>query len=158
MPRIGEHRAHPGHHVEPRVVRQSDHPIDGRSGIPHPVERRHGFSLAPREELGVLLLDVRRVGEHHRGEIARGGSAIDRIRVAVRGQERQPAGVVDVGVREHVAVDPAARALEIVTGPGARRYLDDRACALGALTMTSQLVTGDLAGGSSELDFHEDQE
>ena len=45
-----------------------------------------------------------------------------------------------------VAVDPGHRVLEIVTGPDARRYLDDRSCALGALTMTTQLVTGDLAG------------
>lgn len=46
-----------------------------------------------------------------------------------------------------VAVDPGGRTLEIVTGPEAKRYLDDRACALAALTMTSQLVTGDLAAG-----------
>ena len=46
-----------------------------------------------------------------------------------------------------VAVDPGSRAVEIVTGPEARRYLDDRAAALGALTMQSQLVTGDLAAG-----------
>ena len=44
-----------------------------------------------------------------------------------------------------VAVDPGGRTVEIVTGPEARRYLDDRAAALGALTMQGQLVTGDLA-------------
>jgi hypothetical protein len=46
-----------------------------------------------------------------------------------------------------VAVDPAGRTLEIVTGKRAARAVDDHACALGALTMTSAFATGDLAGG-----------
>ncbi len=46
-----------------------------------------------------------------------------------------------------VFVDPAAHALEIVTGENARRYVDDRACALAAAAMTSAFVAGDLAGG-----------
>jgi hypothetical protein len=46
-----------------------------------------------------------------------------------------------------VLVDPANRALEIVTGSEARRWLDDRSCALASLTMTSSFGAGDLAGG-----------
>lgn len=46
-----------------------------------------------------------------------------------------------------LAVDPGGRRLEVVTGPGARRYLDDATCALAALTMTSQFTLGDLSGG-----------
>lgn len=46
-----------------------------------------------------------------------------------------------------VAVDPVARRLEIVTGREARRRLDDRTCALAAMTMTSAFSAGDLAGG-----------
>lgn len=46
-----------------------------------------------------------------------------------------------------VAVDPGAKRLEIVTGPGARRRVDDQAAALAALTMTSSFGGGDLAGG-----------
>jgi len=46
-----------------------------------------------------------------------------------------------------IAVDPGLRQLEIVTGPQARRYLDDRGAALGAFSMTSSFGTGDLAGG-----------
>lgn len=46
-----------------------------------------------------------------------------------------------------VLVDPAARRLEIVTGPDAARALDDRATALGAMSMTSSFAVGDLAGG-----------
>ena len=46
-----------------------------------------------------------------------------------------------------IAVDPGARALEIVTGVLAKRLLDDYACGLGALAMTTQFAAGDLAGG-----------
>lgn len=46
-----------------------------------------------------------------------------------------------------VAVDPVARQLEIVTGRLARIPLDDRACGLGALSMTSSFTTGDTIGG-----------
>ena len=46
-----------------------------------------------------------------------------------------------------LAVDPAQRGLEIVTGSDARRALDDRSCALAALTMTSCFSGGDLVGG-----------
>jgi uncharacterized membrane protein YgcG len=46
-----------------------------------------------------------------------------------------------------VVVDPAHRRLEILTGSVAARYLDDRATALGAMSMTSSFAAGDLAGG-----------
>ena len=46
-----------------------------------------------------------------------------------------------------VAVDPVGRQLEIVTGRLARIPLDDRACGLAALSMTSSFTTGDVIGG-----------
>ena len=46
-----------------------------------------------------------------------------------------------------VFVDPASRSLEIVTGSRARRWVDDRACALAAMTMTTAFAAGNLAGG-----------
>jgi hypothetical protein len=46
-----------------------------------------------------------------------------------------------------VAVDPANRRLEIVTGSEAGHRLDDRACGLAAVSMTSTFAAGDLAGG-----------
>jgi uncharacterized membrane protein YgcG len=49
-----------------------------------------------------------------------------------------------------VFVDPAARQLEIVTGSRARRWLDDRACALAAMSMTSAFAAGNLAGGIAQ--------
>ncbi|WP_130492939.1 DUF5130 family protein [Motilibacter rhizosphaerae] len=46
-----------------------------------------------------------------------------------------------------VAVDPAARRLELVTGARAARRLDERSATLAALAMTSSFGSGDLAGG-----------
>ena len=46
-----------------------------------------------------------------------------------------------------VAVDPTARALEIVTGRQAASVLSDRTCALVSLAMTSSFAAGDLVGG-----------
>jgi hypothetical protein len=45
-----------------------------------------------------------------------------------------------------VLLDPAGRQLEIVTGRLARVALDDRACGLAALSMTSSLTTEDIMG------------
>ncbi len=46
-----------------------------------------------------------------------------------------------------VAVDPAARSIEIVTGTHAARALDDRSCELAVLAMKSSFEAGDLVGG-----------
>lgn len=46
-----------------------------------------------------------------------------------------------------VAVDPARRLLEIVTGSDAHELLDDQSCRLAAMSMTSSFQAGDLVGG-----------
>lgn len=46
-----------------------------------------------------------------------------------------------------IMVDPAARALEIVTGAVVRRDLSDDAVRLGAIAMQSAFAEGDLVGG-----------
>lgn len=46
-----------------------------------------------------------------------------------------------------LAVDPAAHRLEIVTGSGARKRLDDRSCALAAASMAGTFAVRDLDGG-----------
>jgi hypothetical protein len=72
---------------------------------------------------------------------------------ALEGDPRERAEVLLAGVGADaprtvlIAVDPGARALEIVTGVLAKRLLDDYACGLGALAMTTQFAAGDLAGG-----------
>lgn len=44
-------------------------------------------------------------------------------------------------------VDPAGRALEVVTGENARRRLPDSACRLTAMSMATAFSVGDLVGG-----------
>ncbi len=46
-----------------------------------------------------------------------------------------------------VLVAPGERQLEIVTGARSRRRLDDRSCALAALSMTTSFSGGDIVGG-----------
>ena len=53
----------------------------------------------------------------------------------------------DPDVRVLVAVDPAGRRLEIVTGAEVARRLDNRSCGLAAATMSSAFGGGDLVGG-----------
>lgn len=57
------------------------------------------------------------------------------------------AGLADNEHAVLIFVDPAARALEIVTGGEARRRVDERAATLATLAMTSKFSVGDLAGG-----------
>ena len=46
-----------------------------------------------------------------------------------------------------VAIDPAARRLEVVTGEKAAYQLSDHGASLGALAMTTSFLAGDLSGG-----------
>lgn len=61
--------------------------------------------------------------------------------------ERQHASLPEPEQTVLVAVDPAARSLEIVTGEVAQRVLSNEDCRLAALAMTSSFAEGDLAGG-----------
>ena len=64
-----------------------------------------------------------------------------------RQAERLHARLEDASGAVLVAVDPSTRHLEIVTGSYLGHRLDERTCALAALTMTSAFAGGDLAGG-----------
>jgi hypothetical protein len=46
-----------------------------------------------------------------------------------------------------VAVSPRQQRLEIVTGASSLRRVDDRICALAAMSMRSNFMGGDIAGG-----------
>ena len=46
-----------------------------------------------------------------------------------------------------LVVAPGQRKVEIVTGPGVRRRVPDRVCALAVLSMTTAFTGGDLTGG-----------
>jgi uncharacterized membrane protein YgcG len=56
-----------------------------------------------------------------------------------------------LGSRAHTAVlivvAPGQRRAEVVTGPGVRRRVPDRVCALAVLSMTTAFGGGDLSGG-----------
>ena len=67
----------------------------------------------------------------------------------VRAQARTMLAATGAGAPSTVlvAVDPAARRLEVVTGAHAARQLSDHGASLGAMAMTSSFLTGDLSGG-----------
>jgi uncharacterized membrane protein YgcG len=49
-----------------------------------------------------------------------------------------------------VLIDPVARRLEIVTGAGVRRTLEDSEVALAALAMQTSFAAGDFVGGITQ--------
>lgn len=59
---------------------------------------------------------------------------------AALGEQRSHAAVLIVAA-------PGQRRVEVVTGPGVRRRVPDRVCALAVLAMTSAFAGGDLGGG-----------
>ena len=59
------------------------------------------------EELVVFLLDVGRVRQHHRAEVPTGGGGVHRPVKPFPHEKRQSAAVIDVGMAQHHAVDPA---------------------------------------------------
>ena len=100
-----------------------------------------GFSAEQRLQLG-RAVEAAEAGSGLRfavyvGELDGGRSAA----------QAQHAATADPARTVLVAVDPSSRGLEIVTGPDAASQLDDRTCALAALTMTSSFAAGDLLGG-----------
>ena len=63
---------------------------------------------------------------------------------------RLHAALPEAGRTVLVAVDPTDRQVEILTGSEVRMRLDDRSCALAAMSMTSAFQVGDLAGGIAD--------
>lgn len=61
--------------------------------------------------------------------------------------ERLHAGLPDPDRSVLVMCDPALQALEIVTGAGTRRVLDDFDCRLAAASMQTSFAAGDIVGG-----------
>ena len=140
------------------AIRQSDHQVLHGHRVLQGVER---LALRPRapmllQELGVLLLDVRGIGQHHGAEVARRGSGEDRAVEALAHQEGKPAGVVDVRVAQHHGVD----------SPGIHRQVHVLGARFGASPLEEAGVeqhprpggleqvhrAGDLAGGAVECE------
>ena len=158
MPGISEGRTNAGDDVEWRIVGQADHALCRRHGVTHRVERFSDFLASTCQELGVLLLDVCRVGQHHGAEVAGGGGAIDRAGVAVASEQRKPAGVIDVCVREHDGVDLLDwnRELEILLTGLIAPALKHAAVEQDRLPVDAENVTGagHLASSTGEFDLH----
>jgi hypothetical protein len=57
------------------------------------------------KKLGILLLDVRRVGQHHGTEVPRCRGAPDRALVSMPNEKRETTSMIDVRVREHDGID-----------------------------------------------------
>ena len=77
-------------------------------GIELGVERQRGRVLrvaATVRQTGVLFLNVRRVGQDERAQVARPGGAEDAAAKSAGDQPRQVAAMVEVRVREHDGVD-----------------------------------------------------
>lgn len=108
-----------------------------RDGLtPRQQERiEHAVSLCRSENgLDVSVL----VGDLDLPELSQFRSAAERLHAALG--ERAASAVL-------LVVAPGQRRVEIVTGPGVRRRVPDRVCALTVLSMTSAFAGGDLATG-----------
>lgn len=57
------------------------------------------------------------------------------------------AGMQDPNSAVLIAVDPARRTMDVVTGGRIKRNLDDRACEFALLSLRSSLQVDDLVGG-----------
>ncbi len=141
------------------AIRQADHQVLHGHRVLQGVE---WLALRPRppallQKLGVLLLDVCGVGQHHGAEVARGGSGEDRAVESLAHQEGETAGVIDVCVAQYHGVD----------APGIHRQVGVLDPGFGAAPLEQPGVeqdprpggleqvhrAGDLAGGAVEGEF-----
>lgn len=109
----------------------------GHDGLtPRQQERiEHAVSLCRTENgLDVSVL----VGDLDLADLSQFRSAAQRLHAALG--ERAAGAVL-------LVVAPGQRRVEVVTGPGVRRRVPDRVCALTILAMTSAFAGGDLTGG-----------
>jgi len=122
------------------------------------IERLDCFSPPPGKELGILLLNVCRIGQHHGTEVPRCWCAPDRALVAVPNEKRETTSMIDVRVREHDGIDrldgdwePQVLRLTLDT-PSLKETAVEQYC----LACDPQYVTraGNLTRGADEFDFH----
>jgi hypothetical protein len=107
-------------------------PVLGGDGLPFGERRRIDAALATAERVSDLDFEA---------YLGPAGDAVREHAYALH--SRLPAPERSV----LVLCDPAARALEIITGQDTRQFLDDTACRLAVATMTSSFLAGDLIGG-----------
>ena len=101
-----------------------------------------GFTPAQRQQIDKAIRDAETVCRYEFSVYV--GPAEGRPRVFA---ERLHSALVVPSRSVLVLVDPAARAIEVVTGSEARRDLEDHEVRLAVVEMQSQIVLGDLVGG-----------
>jgi uncharacterized membrane protein YgcG len=100
------------------------------------------FTAFQRQELDKVVAEAERLSGR-RFSVYVGPSGEDPRDTA----ERMHARLADPARSVLVLVDPAVRALEIVTGAEVRETLSNRTAALAALSMQTAFATGDLERG-----------
>ena len=152
------HRAHAVSDIEPLAIRHADHLFERAGGILHTIKRLGMRTSMPLQKVGILFLDMRRVGEHERAEVSRGRGGPDGVPVTLRRQERQPACMVDVCMGEHHRVDfvDGQRESGILRVAFAALALKQPAVEQhGALAHAYDMAgAGDFLSGTGELDLH----
>jgi hypothetical protein len=112
-----------------------------------------------RQPLGFLLLDVRRIEQHHAEQVRRGRGDMHRAAEAERDGARQQPGMVEVGMREQHEVEPAQVEAERreVAAAGVAAALEQAAVDKKAHVRRLDQVAGagHLAGGAVECDSHD---
>ena len=108
----------------------------GEGLAPAQQERIDTAVARARQENGLDISVL--VGDLALSDISEFRSASERLHAALG--ERSRTAVL-------IVVAPGQRRVEIVTGPGVRRRVPDRVCALALLSMTTAFSGGDLAGG-----------
>jgi hypothetical protein len=101
-----------------------------------------GFTSAQRQQIDKAIRDAETVCRYEFSVFV--GRAEGEPRAFA---ERLHSALVAPGHSILVMVDPAAHALEVVTGADARRELEDHEVRLAVVEMQSQLALGDLVGG-----------
>jgi uncharacterized membrane protein YgcG len=110
---------------------------EGGAGLaPGQQERIDTVVQTAREENGLDISVL--VGDLALSDIGEFRAAAERLHAALG--ERSQSAVL-------IVVAPGQRRVEIVTGPGVRRRVPDRVCALALLSMTTAFTGGDVTGG-----------
>ena len=106
-------------------------------GLPPGQQERIDTAIATARQHNGLDLSVL-VGDLSLDDLGQFRAAAERLHAALG--ERARSAVL-------LVVAPGQRRVEIVTGPGVRRRVPDRVCALALLSMTTAFSGGDLGGG-----------
>jgi uncharacterized membrane protein YgcG len=109
---------------------------DGEGLPPSQQERIDTAIVAARRDNGLDLSVL--VGDLSLDDVSQFRAAAERLHAALG--ERARSAVL-------LVVAPGQRRVEVVTGPGVRRRVPDRVCALALLSMTTAFSGGDLGGG-----------